>query len=306
MQNFCYDCVYNLGTAFNSVLSAGKEYEVGFNEVMNILGVPQTERQDILFQTFYFSEASGIPYPKLSPLNQFVVTIPPYVFYCLRNKLPPEEALRKEAHTILNDEASTFPRYLQEELGVKISQEIKGALWRPGPQWLSATLVKILTVLFTIFLAGLLFFLKESFFCRILSYIIGVLILIVWMYHLLVAKLYTRAVGSVHSFTIWQWNILPLLTSISLFLTGNIMFIPLGIIFFYIPRWLVRLSQFDVGAAMPFILSIVYGWYIGVRVGELFVVTFQYWRIVSGIAGIVVVQIVCSLIVSFITGLYDR
>lgn len=324
LQHFSCDCIYELGTAFNSVLCAGKEYEVGFNEVMSILGVPENEREDILSQTFYFSEASGIPYHKLSPLNQFIVTIPPYVFYCLRNKLPEDEALREEAQTIFNDEASTFPRYLQEELGVKISHEIKGALWCPRPIWLSGTGVKILIALFTIFFWGLLYFLLGSTILRISSYIVGILILFVWLYYLFAGKTYTRITGSVMPSTVWQFNILPLLTAICLLLTGNIIFIPMAIIFLALslfpvillscfPNWSFRKASRFISwlmeashSTLPFISTIVYGWFIGVSIGELLEVSFPYWRMVFGITGIVVIQIPCSLIVNFVTGLYDR
>lgn len=306
LQDFCYRCVYELASAFNEVLLSGKEYEVGFNEVMYILGVPESKREEIFSKTLFVSQSSGLLYHRLSPLNQFIVTITPYVFYCLINKLPEDEELSQEVQTILNDEDSTFPRYLQEKLGIKISQEIKGALWRPTPIWLSATVVKILIVLFAIFFVGLLYFLKESTILRISSYIAGIVILIAWLYYLFVGKTYTRITGSVSSFTVWQFNILPLLTSICLFLSGNIMFIPLAVLFWVVPMWIIRLSMFHLGASMPFILSLVYGWHIGVRVGEIWVVTFPYWRIVSGILGIIVIEVVCILILNFVTGLYDR
>lgn len=129
LQSFCYDCLYELGNAFNYSLSAGFEYEDGFNRVMDILDVPEGERGNILSGVFRFSDEAGIPYYKLSPLNQFIVTIPPYILYCLKNRLPDDMKLKEEAIQLMND--VHFVRYLQEELGVKISQKIKGALWKP-------------------------------------------------------------------------------------------------------------------------------------------------------------------------------
>ncbi len=128
LQRFCYDCIYELGNAFNCSLSAGLEYEDGFNIVMDILDVPESDRGNILSGVFRFSNAAGIPHHKLSPLNQFIVTIPPYVLYCIKNRLPDDTKLKKEAIQLMND--VPFVRYLQEELGIKISQKIKGALWR--------------------------------------------------------------------------------------------------------------------------------------------------------------------------------
>lgn len=130
LQSFFYECVYELGNAFNYSLSAGFEYEDGFNRVMDILDVPEDKRGNILSGVFRFSDEAGIPYYKLSPLNQFIVTIPPYILYCLKNRLPDDTKLKEETIQLMND--VHFVRYLQEELGVKISQEIKGALWRPN------------------------------------------------------------------------------------------------------------------------------------------------------------------------------
>lgn len=130
LQNFCYDCLYELGNAYNYSLSAGFEYEDGFNRVMDILDVPEDERGNILSGVFRFSDEAGIPYYKLSPLNQFIVTIPPHILYCLKNRLPDNTKLKEEASQLMSD--VHFVRYLQEELGVKISQEIKGALWKPN------------------------------------------------------------------------------------------------------------------------------------------------------------------------------
>lgn len=129
LSKFCYGFVYELANAYNSTLSAGVEYEEGFNRVTDILGVPQKEREDIFLDVLSFSKVAGIPYHKLSPINQFIVTIPPYVLYCMKNKLPDDSNLKEEA-AILEDNAS-FYRYLQEKIGMKITQEIKGALWKP-------------------------------------------------------------------------------------------------------------------------------------------------------------------------------
>ena len=304
LQRFCYDCIYKLANVFNSTLSADMEYEIGFDEVMNVLGVPESKREDILNKVFYFSETAGIPYHELSPLNQFIVTIPPYVFYCLENKLTNDKELKEESSALINDWA--FARYLQKKLGVKISQEIKGALWRPGARWLSATGAKILTCFFIVLFVGFLFFVRESTPSRIISYISGIVLVLVWISNLFIGREYTYIAGSVHSFTVWQMNILPLLNAICLLLTANIMFIPLGILFWYLPKLLVRLSLYNVGHLFPFAVSLAYGYNIGVEVGKFLNLTFPYRRLVFGVVGIIVIQVVCSLIVNYITGLYDH
>ncbi len=129
LRKFCYDCVYELANAYNLTLSNGVEYEEGFNTVADMLGVPQKAKEDIFSQVLYFSKVAGIPYHELSPVNQFIVSIPPYVLYCIENKLKGDSSLKQEATTLKDD--GSFYRYLQEKIGMSIAQEIKGALWKP-------------------------------------------------------------------------------------------------------------------------------------------------------------------------------
>jgi len=304
LQRYCRDHIYELATVFNSTLSSGTEYEPGFNEVMNILDVPETKRENIFLKTKYFSDASGIPYHKLSPVNQFLATVVPYIFYCLENS-PPTGIKLQEIKQLMDNEE--FIQYLSQ-LGGKISQEVKGALWRPGTGFVG----KVAVVLIIGAILSIWFFLlKKASFQNIepaVSYSIGGLLVFGWIYFLFIGKRYTRLLGSVHTFTAWQYNILPLLTAICLFLTGYTIFVPLGIVFWFAPPLLTRLFPFDaiLGPGSPYILSFIYGYFIGTRIGELFSFSFPYWRLASGVVGIVVIQVVCSLILNFVTGLYDR
>ena len=143
--------------------SIAKKYEAGFNEAMDLLcsgiivpglgvrsmsqfelntrmemqdnhfqlGIPKKDRPPILAEIQLLAELGGIPYNKMSPINQFIVTIQPYVYYCLEKYLPNDTSLREEANRLMN--TSEFPRYLTENLGYQISQEIKGAFWIPKP-----------------------------------------------------------------------------------------------------------------------------------------------------------------------------
>ena len=133
LKKFCYDCIYELAVSFNKTLSRGIEYEACFDIVMDMLSVPSEARLEIFSDTLYGASVNiaGIPYHKLSPINQFIVTLPPYVFYCLKNRLPDNEDLFSEATALM--EKPGFPRYLQEAIGVPVSQEVKGALWKPNP-----------------------------------------------------------------------------------------------------------------------------------------------------------------------------
>ena len=129
LYQFCRSCIYELAVSFNKTLSRGIEYEDCFEIVMDMLSVPPQERVPIMLAT-QVPNIEGIPYHKLSPLNQFITTIPGYVFYCLQNRLPDNEDLFSEAATLMENLA--FPRYLEVEIGFPISQEVKGTLWRPN------------------------------------------------------------------------------------------------------------------------------------------------------------------------------
>ena len=129
LHKICWDWAYDLAVSFNKTLSRGIEYEACFEIVMDILSVPPEERPAIFLATVT-PNIENIPYHKLSPLNQFITTIPGYVFYCLENRLPDNEDLFSEAATLMKN--PRFPRYLQEAIGLSVSQEVKGALWRPN------------------------------------------------------------------------------------------------------------------------------------------------------------------------------
>jgi hypothetical protein len=129
LRKFCYDRVYRLASAYNLTLSDGLEYEEGFSTVADILNIPQEAREDIFLEVLWNAKVAGIPYYELSPINQFIVAIPPYVLYCIANELTGDSNLNQEA-TMLKDDVS-FYRYLQEEIGFNIAQEVKGALWKP-------------------------------------------------------------------------------------------------------------------------------------------------------------------------------
>lgn len=149
LKSFCSDYITALGEALNIAITIGhEEYEAGFNSAMDLLsrgpvglglhsrspfrfGVLKEDRPQMLTKIKQLAELGGIPYNKLSPLNQFMVTIPPYVFYCLEKYLSDTPDLREEASRLMNTRG--FPRYLQEKLGYPISQTIKGAFWKPNP-----------------------------------------------------------------------------------------------------------------------------------------------------------------------------
>jgi len=146
LESFCRDYITALGQALDVAIRIHrKEYEAGFNDAMDMLhngcSIPGTaflfgpvtkkDRPQMLVEIKRYAEEGGIPYNKLSPLNQFFVTIPPYIFYCLNKYLPNEPSLKEEARRLMTTRG--FPRHLQEDLGYPISQKIRGAFRRPKP-----------------------------------------------------------------------------------------------------------------------------------------------------------------------------
>lgn len=128
-----------LAVSFNKILLRRIEYETCFEMVMDMLLVPLEERPAIFEDIVVAAASNGIPYHKLSPLNQFMLTIPGYVFYCLKSELHHNKDLFNEAVILMRH--PSFPRYLQEAIGVQISQEIKGALWIPNIRGYFMTLI---------------------------------------------------------------------------------------------------------------------------------------------------------------------
>jgi hypothetical protein len=130
LKKFCYDSIHELAEAYDLTLSHGREYERGFNMVMDMLSVPQKAKEDMFLQAQSFSKVGGIPYHKLSPVNQFMVSISPYVLYCIENKLKAGSSLKQEATTLQFEDEEGFYHYL-DKTGMSIAQKIKGALWKP-------------------------------------------------------------------------------------------------------------------------------------------------------------------------------
>ena len=128
LESFCRDYIIALGEALNIAIRVGhEEYEAGFNSAMDLLskgpiglglhsrnpfrfGVPRKDRPQMLAEIKHYAEVGGIPYNKLCPIKQFMVTIPPYVFYCLEKYLSDEPELKEEARRLIATRG--FPRYL--------------------------------------------------------------------------------------------------------------------------------------------------------------------------------------------------
>jgi hypothetical protein len=128
LKRYCYERIYKLAKVYEAALTSRLKYETGFSYVMDSLNVPRSEQEKMLSTIQYSSEMQGIPYHKLSPVNQFVISVSPYIWYCLESQ-PPGTMTPEEVERITND--IEFTRYI-DQLAKKISQQVKGALWKPG------------------------------------------------------------------------------------------------------------------------------------------------------------------------------
>jgi hypothetical protein len=171
----------------------------------------------------------------------------------------------------------------------------------------SLTIIKTLLVVFGVCISGLMYLYQDHVVLRVLAYIAGIVLVLLWLKYLSVGRIFSQMYGPVPCLTVWQFNILPTLTAVCLSLTGNIVFLPLMVVFWFLPNFLAvifRNSSFQLH--VPYFMSIVYGWYIGVSFGGLFNVTSSFWKVGSGILGILIIQVICSLIFNYITGLDDK
>ncbi|MFC2169953.1 hypothetical protein ACFLRM_05255 [Acidobacteriota bacterium] len=146
LKQYCYDKIHELAKAYNDALLSRLEYETAFSAVMSVLHVPEYEQKNILEDTQHIAELDGIPYHRLSPLNQYVTAVGPYLAYCLRHH-PPINLERDEIERLIHD--GEFNQYV-EQLGIQISQKVKGALWKPGYGCLGKTAMFFLLILVSV------------------------------------------------------------------------------------------------------------------------------------------------------------
>jgi len=128
LKDYCYKQAYELAKIYEVTLSSRMEYERGFFYVMNALNVPHNEQEKMLSTIKYNAEFQGIPYHKLSPVNQYIMTVLPYILYCVEIH-PPENITPNEINRLLH--RAEFSHYI-DKLAKDISQQVKGALWNPA------------------------------------------------------------------------------------------------------------------------------------------------------------------------------
>lgn len=143
---------------------------------------------------------------------------------------------------------------------------------------------------------------------KIIAYIFGGILVIVWLNSLyagrkLAIKGIISGFGGVMPNTVFQLNILPIFTAVLLFLTGNILFLLLSFVLFFISRMSISLAYL-----FSFALSAL----IGFKTLNVLSVNFKIGWLVGIIAGLIIGQIFCSIILNYVTGedikkkIYDK
>ena len=143
---------------------------------------------------------------------------------------------------------------------------------------------------------------------KILSYIISGFLILFWLIFLNTGRKnaiagIVRGSGGVMPNTVFQLNILPIFTALLLFLTGNILFLLLSFVLFYISRLSISLSYI-----FSFALSALIGFKALIFLG----IEFKFSWLISILAGLLLGQVFCSIILNYVTGedikkkIYDK
>lgn len=147
LKNYCQDKLFGLAIGYEATLHFGVEYEQCFYEVMQSLFIPRSDQDDILAAIKYNTSLGRIPYHKLSPVNQYLVAVGPYIGYCLTNNPLPNITEDEIGHLLENEE---FRKFLTK-LGEDTAQKVKGALWKPGAGCLGkAAMFLLLSIVFVL------------------------------------------------------------------------------------------------------------------------------------------------------------
>jgi hypothetical protein len=128
LKSYCYKNILDLANTYNRAFLSRMDYEAAFFFVMGSLKVPEKRQLEMLDFIMEQSQMQGIPYHKLSPVNQFMMATTPYIWYCLESN-PPSNYSQEELNKI--SESMEFTLSIGD-LAKMVSQQVKGALWKPG------------------------------------------------------------------------------------------------------------------------------------------------------------------------------
>jgi len=151
LKQFCHERIRKLAEEYNAAIWNGLDYQDAFLLVMEHLEVPPSQMDGIYEGKVNYTLLARLDPAHLSPINQFMTTVVPYILWCLGNQLPGHVQFKeREKGLLLNG-------YL-EGVAWGISQEVGGAL-RCAPRWLCGRVLKFI-VGAAIIIVGLLVFCK--------------------------------------------------------------------------------------------------------------------------------------------------
>ena len=122
--------------------------------------------------------------------------------------------------------------------------------------------------------------------------IIGVILLLFWLFFIPVARRYTRIAGSVMYSTVFQYHVLPFIVGVLLILSGNLL-----ILIIFPIAWV--LSRFYPTFFM-FVFPLMFGGVFGSKIFTDFFPNSKIWFYGGGVIGVLFMFIFCTVMVAII------
>jgi len=122
--------------------------------------------------------------------------------------------------------------------------------------------------------------------------IIGVVLLLLWLFYIPVARRYTRTAGSVMHATVFQYNILPFITGVGLIVSGNLMILIVFPIAWILSRMYPTFFMFG--------FPLVFGWVLGSQIFKDLFPDSKIWYYGGGAIGLSFMFAFCTIVVAII------
>jgi uncharacterized membrane protein len=132
----------------------------------------------------------------------------------------------------------------------------------------------------------------------IVANIIGGLLVLFWLVHIPIGRRTARAHGGLMYATVFQFNVLPLIVAIGLFLSGNLLHLIVGAV-----TWIlaIRFSTF-----FMFVYPLVTGWVYGGIILSRYHTDSAVWYYSGAALGALTMFVVCSIVVAIILGDWEH
>ena len=129
---------------------------------------------------------------------------------------------------------------------------------------------------------------------QLVANIIAGLLILFWLVHLPIGRRTAHAQGGLMYATVFQFNVLPLIVAIGLFLSGNLLHLVLGAV-----AWVLamRFSTF-----FMFVFPLVTGWVYGAIILSRLYPESTAWYYGGAVLGVLTMFIVCTIVVAIVTG----